>query len=58
MEALAEATCRSACAMSGRRSSKVEGIPTGIAGGVAVSGNFLEREIGAGFPISVAMASS
>ena len=33
MEALAEATCRSACAMSGRRSSRVEGIPTGIAGG-------------------------
>ena len=55
---LVAATRRSAPAMSGRRSSSSDGTPTGIAGGVAVSGAGGNENVDGGSPNSSAMACS
>jgi hypothetical protein len=59
MSALAAATRRSAAAMSGRRSSRVEGTPAGISGTRALQvGSAARRKPLAGSPTRVAMAFS
>src|SRR5271157_2330607 len=56
--ALAWATARSAAAMSGRRSSSSEGIPTGVAGGLVSRACAGRANVDAGWPIKTAMACS
>src|SRR5689334_12514013 len=56
--ALAAATRRSAAAISGRRSSSCEGIPSGIAGGVALNATTGIAKSAGALPISSAMACS
>ena len=56
--ALAAAICRSAAATSGLLSRSSEGRPTGMGGGVAVRGEKGMEKSDAGFPTSIAIASS
>src|SRR5882672_10452829 len=55
---LASATRRSAAAMSGRRSSSWDGMPTGMSGGGVASGRGDRPKAAGGFPMSVAIACS
>jgi hypothetical protein len=59
ISALAAATRRSAAAMSGRRSSSVEGTPTGTSGSLAIQlGSAAMRKALGDSPTSTAMAFS